>query len=768
MLRHWFTREDAPIEQSFVKRFDPLHWTVDFPRGAMASVVAGEDRVSLTVRAEFLRKGDLIGLIFESSDRHMHPAHRRETSRDYSHCRLSFDWTSSGLIALDAVNGPTLTIEGKTEAGEPRSWFVRLWNYSQGGPQSARISLDFDDLHGGFAARQEEERVDPRSIDRLFISLVPPSYVADSGDSFPECISAELQLANIACEGSGSTLAINDAMVPEHDLRICTAYDDLYHVVPQRVVDAIERLGFRKVINHYVGMSHYPALQGNGLIDSGRGVNEPALAWHRAFAREAAARGYRIIWSLSYEILDAFCPEPWKQRNWDGAPAQTGYDPPSTLVTPASPEAIEYLGEAGRRFVEISVELGLDPLFQIGEPWWWIDQASRPYLYDEASKQAFGDSPIRIEDVRGDMTAEERAFLDRAGELLSASTARIGAIVRAAIPETRLHLLTYLPGSLAASAPELRRANLPVGWAKPAFDVLQLEDYEWVTAGQFTLSQDAIETATRRLSYAPDDQHYLSGFAAPNARVQWELIVKAAKDAKSRGTSEVFVWALPQLLRDGLTIFEGEDGVQSFEDVVFPIEIGAEASVAPTFSTTVITSASGHEFRNVNWSQSRLRFDAGPGVRSEAELQKLLGFFRARRGSATAFRFQDPFDHSSAQMTDQPQAFDQEIGTGDGARTMFDLVKSYGPGERRRITRPIPGTVRVSVNGVEHASGWDLLPKGVISFHVAPSSGSSVRAGFLFDVPVRFATDQLEINRASFRAGEAPSVPLIEVRELGE
>jgi uncharacterized protein (TIGR02217 family) len=40
-----------------------------------------------------------------------------------------------------------------------------------------------------------------------------------------------------------------------------------------------------------------------------------------------------------------------------------------------------------------------------------------------------------------------------------------------------------------------------------------------------------------------------------------------------------------------------------------------------------------------------------------------------------------------------------------------------------------------------------------------------VRAGFLFDVPVRFAEDRLEIAGATFIAGDAPSVPVVEVRE---
>ena len=43
----------------------------------------------------------------------------------------------------------------------------------------------------------------------------------------------------------------------------------------------------------------------------------------------------------------------------------------------------------------------------------------------------------------------------------------------------------------------------------------------------------------------------------------------------------------------------------------------------------------------------------------------------------------------------------------------------------------------------------------------APAAGVAVRAGFLFDVPVRFAEDRLEASRATFLAGEVASVPLM-------
>jgi uncharacterized protein (TIGR02217 family) len=46
-----------------------------------------------------------------------------------------------------------------------------------------------------------------------------------------------------------------------------------------------------------------------------------------------------------------------------------------------------------------------------------------------------------------------------------------------------------------------------------------------------------------------------------------------------------------------------------------------------------------------------------------------------------------------------------------------------------------------------------------------PEAGAVVTAGFLFDVPVRFDTDRLDIELSSFDAAEAPNIPLIEVRE---
>jgi uncharacterized protein (TIGR02217 family) len=354
------------------------------------------------------------------------------------------------------------------------------------------------------------------------------------------------------------------------------------------------------------------------------------------------------------------------------------------------------------------------------------------------------------------MSAAQRATLDRAGAALAASTAALAAAAKAERADCRTLLLAYLPTVLDAAAPEAKRMNLPVGWAFPAFDVLQLEDYDWVTAGDTASSAAGVAAATARLGYPAARQDYLSGFVLrAEERAQWTRIVAAARTAQARGVARTFVWALPQVMRDGLTIFDEEDGaVDAFDDVSFPLALGRDAEVTPGFSTQVVASAGGRETRNVAWAEGRTRYDVGPGIRAEADVTTLLAFFRARQGPARAFRLRDPFD---AAGTNEP------IGTGDGVTRTFALVRRYG-GATRRITRPVAGTVTVTVGGAATAA-FATGPLGTVTLDVAPAAGVAVTASFLFDVPVRFAEDRLSVQRATFQAGAAPSVPLIEVRE---
>ena len=134
-----------------------------------------------------------------------------------------------------------------------------------------------------------------------------------------------------------------------------------------------------------------------------------------------------------------------------------------------------------------------------------------------------------------------------------------------------------------------------------------------------------------------------------------------------------------------------------------------------------------------------------------------------------SFLWRDGLDCSS-NGTEVVTALDQVIGIGDGVKVLFSLTKRYGADfdpYLRPITRPVAGSVMVAVAGASLATAdfsTDPLT-GIVTLNVAPAAGAAVTAGFLFDVPVRFDTDRLDIELTSFDAAEAPSIPLLEVRE---
>ena len=770
----WLCDKRRRQQTSPMMRFDPRFWTVNFPRPMMASVVStGPD--CLRADAVFYKEDDLAGLIWESEDRWDHPLLAYETNRDYRRLTLRFRWRSHGLMPLDAVNGPTLTLSGRDAAGQPKSWYVRLWNYASGSPEDAQITLNFSELDGGFLLPGEADPVYAGDIDQMFLSLVPPAYTGAAGHLATPA-EAWVELSGISCDGAGVMLDTGDVVLPEHRFKMATGYDDGYNQTPERLLRQIHALGYRDTVNHYVGMSHYFRLEPVGSSHyvslAGGVLNIPCTAWHRDFAARAKAMGFDLIFSLSYELLDAHCWNDWKQRAENGDPALTGWVPPSTLLSPAHSGAMGYLQTVARGFVAIQIEAGLPVKFQIGEPWWWIMPDGRICLYDDAAKASIGDKLVSIPQIQGDKTAAQAAMLDRAGELLAASTAALcDAVKDAAGPAgAETLLLVYLPTVLDPLAPEAKRANVPLSWAAPAFDVLQLEDYDWVTRGDHGSTQRAVPLMAERLGYPVEAQHYFAGFVlTPEDKPQWRAVAAAAERAEVRGAAQTFIWALPQVARDGFTIFDiaqETEAMQSFDDIPFPLEIGREAMATAEFSTNIVTTLSGHEQRNSGWSDARLSYDVGPGVRSEEELSRLLAFFRARRGAAIGFRFGDPFDFSSHAMTGEPMMLDQILGVGDGVRTAFPLVKHYGDSEQiRRITRPRAGSVSVAINGGS-IDDWTLTDFGIIEFATAPADGAVVTAGFLFDVPVRFAEDRLEVSRATFGAGDMPSVPLVELKEV--
>lgn len=191
-----------------------------------------------------------------------------------------------------------------------------------------------------------------------------------------------------------------------------------------------------------------------------------------------------------------------------------------------------------------------------------------------------------------------------------------------------------------------------------------------------------------------------------------------------------------------------------FHDVRFPDAIARGAIGGPEFSTDVIAVASGYEQRNVNWSAARAKFDISTGIRTREQMAQVIAFFRARRGRAYAFRFQDwnDFEAAGEALASTPDPL------------FWQLRKQYASGpssEQRTITKPESGSVIVRVSGSPVSVIVDHLT-GLVTFPAAPAAQPF--ADFRFDVPVRFDTDHLPVTAVAYSIQQVSSISLVEVR----
>ena len=197
----------------------------------------------------------------------------------------------------------------------------------------------------------------------------------------------------------------------------------------------------------------------------------------------------------------------------------------------------------------------------------------------------------------------------------------------------------------------------------------------------------------------------------------------------------------------------------AFVETRFPADISYGSSGGPEYSTDIVVTHGGYEQRNSNWSRARARYNVAHGVKTQAQLDTLIAFFRARKGKAHGFRFKDWTDYAATGAV---------IGTGNGSATAFQLVKTYTSGgvtETREIKKPVAGTVSIYKDGVLQTSGVSTdTATGIVTFTAAPANGVIVSADFEFDVPVRFDTDRLSASLESYGVHSWQDIAIAEIR----
>ncbi len=172
-------------------------------------------------------------------------------------------------------------------------------------------------------------------------------------------------------------------------------------------------------------------------------------------------------------------------------------------------------------------------------------------------------------------------------------------------------------------------------------------------------------------------------------------------------------------------------------------------SGGPQFSTDITRTRSGHEQRNSNRAVAGGMWEIGNVTLDRAQTDYLVEFFRSKKGMFLGFRFRDRSDDTLV---------DERIGFGDGATTLFQVLRSYNTTTQVIEQRPIkkldlllPSNVKV--DNVLWANPYTLNPNtGIVDFLAdPPPNASTITVSGTFHVPVRFGTDKLDLTLMAHR-----------------
>lgn len=219
-----------------------------------------------------------------------------------------------------------------------------------------------------------------------------------------------------------------------------------------------------------------------------------------------------------------------------------------------------------------------------------------------------------------------------------------------------------------------------------------------------------------------------------------------------------------------------------FLDIYMPDQISGYGWVSsPRWQTRINASASGKENRNQEWEHP-LHYFINPEIISRPNQQSLIDLKKhwlITAGPFHSFPLADPHDMASidhlpnelvSEITADLSSTDQPLGTADGFTDSFQLVKRYSRGGQnydRKIYHPVLSTVLIADNGsLVSASDYTVSrTTGIVTFDTPPTNGHVLTAGFMFDVEVRFESDdQLEQIVRTWQAGGAADLNLVEVR----
>jgi len=166
-----------------------------------------------------------------------------------------------------------------------------------------------------------------------------------------------------------------------------------------------------------------------------------------------------------------------------------------------------------------------------------------------------------------------------------------------------------------------------------------------------------------------------------------------------------------------------------------------------TTKTSIIESKNGTEQRTPQWYQPLLQFNIGERSETNDQLDQFIAFYTARKGAFQGFRFKDWSDYQFSTIITL------------NANRQAQLFKAYfvaGFTVKRPLVKIVPGSILVSVGNSPVTTGWTVnFNTGIITFDQVQTEPIQVSGEF--DVPVRFATDKINLRFEAFEACEPES-----------
>lgn len=598
-----------------ISKLDPKYLMCDFNFEAVGAVIVPfNTENTVVVTGNFRSHRDLIGVTWSAEDMWSHPNFKYPTSYDFSDVVLSYDYEIvSGVAPMNSVQGsPTLTIEMTTG----QEYHVRLWNYVVNRPldnweigggvvfprnripgnatgTSGHIVIDFNNLYAGWREYDDTFidglytwipssswiKIDPQNIKTLKWGFNRSDYQPNNATPLDTSYPFEVIFTNWVVSGN-TYLAEDHQPLNSHFFRLADGYDDNYSVTPKRYIEQFVDLGFRNIINIYIGASHFYDKESDGtptpgeyepyryVIKTEPVINAAFEAWWNDFLKWAKYYGFKdIVSSVSLEMVNA--PPEWWQMNCNGVPGTSGWTPHPHFVSFCNDDFINYYKSYVKKLADMQVNAGFTPFIQLGEPWWWT-QDNAPCFYDNATREKhlneLGYNIPEWNDTWIDFSAyEDTVYWLQSKNGLFLHTLR--DYVRSFYPNAKIAVLFFPPSVLDEEriSPMIQIVNFPQEYwknidSKLNLDVFQVEDYDYLIFNEMNKHSIIYDFAWQYLQYQSHRTHYFAGFYPSEDILYyyqgivkeglWERITNAAIDGLNKEI-ESFIWAGATIRRDG-------------------------------------------------------------------------------------------------------------------------------------------------------------------------------------------------------------------------